>query len=87
MGQLMAALVKYADSDTTKDPVYDEEKATKGKKNGNGKGHQHNPANQRGNKCKADEFVANTNAQGRNQRRKGRQPLGRAGQVPHLRNY
>ena len=39
MGALMAALVKYADSDTTKDPVSDEEKATKGKKNGNGKGH------------------------------------------------
>ena len=32
MGTLMAALVKYADSDTTKDPVSDEEKATKGKK-------------------------------------------------------
>ena len=58
----------------TKDPVSDEEKATKGKKNGNGKGHQHNPANQGGNKRKADEFVANTNAQGRNQRCKGRQP-------------
>ena len=39
MGTLMAALVKYADSDTTKDLVSDEENATKGKKNGNGKGH------------------------------------------------
>ena len=60
MGTLMAALVKYADSDTTKDPASDEEKAKKGKKKDNGKGHQHNPVNQGGNKCKADEFVANT---------------------------
>ena len=60
----MAALVKYADSDSTKDPVSYEEKATKGKKNDNDKGHQHNPVNQGGNKRKADEFVANTNAQG-----------------------
>ena len=74
MGQLMAALVKDADSDNTKDPVSDEEKTGKGKKNGNGKGHQHNPTNQGGNKRKANEFVANTNAQGGNQRRKGRQP-------------
>ena len=61
MGTLMAALIKYADSDTTKDPVSDEEKAMKGNKKSNGKGHQHNPVNQRGNKHKADEFVANTN--------------------------
>src|SRR4051812_12183127 len=54
MGQLMAVLVKYADSDSTKDPASDEEKTGKGKKNGNGKGQQHNPANQRGNKHKAD---------------------------------
>ena len=62
----MAALVKYADSDSTKDPESDDEKAGKGKKNGNSKGSQHNPANQGGNnKCKANgslEFVANTNA-------------------------
>ena len=32
MGELMAALVKYADSDSTKDPDSDEEKAGKGKK-------------------------------------------------------
>ena len=38
MGTLMAALVKYADSDSTKDPAFDEEKTRKGKKNGNGKG-------------------------------------------------
>ena len=62
MGTLVTALVKYADSDTTKDSVSDAEKSVKGKKNGNGKGHQHNPANQGGNKRKADEFVANTNA-------------------------
>ena len=66
MGTLMAALVKYADSDTTKDPVSNEEKTGKGKKNDNGKGHQHNPTNRGGNKRKADEFVANTNVQGGN---------------------
>ena len=38
MGELMAALVKYADSDSTKDPESDEEKAGKGKKNDNAKG-------------------------------------------------
>ena len=38
MGTLMAALVKYADSDSTKDPASDDEKAGKGKQNGNGKG-------------------------------------------------
>ena len=85
MGQLMAALIKYADSGSTKDPASDEEKTGKGKKNGNAKGLQHNPANQGGNnKRKADgslEFVANTNAEGNNQRRKGRTPprFGRSG--------
>ena len=43
MGQLMAALVKYANSDSTKDPASDKEKTGKGKKNGNAKGLQHNP--------------------------------------------
>ena len=38
MGQLMAALVKYADSDSTKDPESDNEKAGKGKKSSNSKG-------------------------------------------------
>ena len=37
MGTLMAALVKYADSDSTKDPALDDERTGKGKKNGNGK--------------------------------------------------
>ena len=74
MGQLMAALVKYANSGNTKDPVSDEEKTGKGKKNGNNKGHQHNPVNQGGNKRKADEFVDNTSTQGNNQRRKGTSP-------------
>ena len=77
MGTLRAALVKYADSDSTKDPESDDEKAGKGKKNGNGKGSQHNPTNQGGNERKADgssDFVANTNAQGHNQQRKGRPP-------------
>ena len=54
MGTLMAALVKYADSDGTKDPPSDDERAGKGKKNGNGKGPQHNPTSQGGNKRKAD---------------------------------
>ena len=87
MGTLMAALVKYANSDTTKDPVSDKEKATKGKKNGNGKGHQHNPENQGGNKCKSDEFVANTNAQVNNNRARVGNPLGQTGQVPPSSNY
>lgn len=43
MGTLMAALVKYADSDSTKDPESDDDKPGKGKKNGNTKGQQHNP--------------------------------------------
>ena len=41
---LMAALVKYADSDNTKDPDSDEEKPEKGNKNGGAKGQQHNQA-------------------------------------------
>ena len=66
MSTLMAALVKYADSDNTKDPDSEEDKPEKGKKNGNAKGRQHNPAGH-GNagKRKADsslDFVANTNA-------------------------
>ena len=38
MGELMAALIKYADLDNTKDPGSNEEKTSKGEKNGNGKG-------------------------------------------------
>ena len=38
MGTLMAALVKYADSDSTKDPESDDDKTGKGKKNSNSKG-------------------------------------------------
>ena len=67
MGTLMAALVKYADSNSTKDPESDDDKAGKGKKNGNGKGPRHNPTNQGGNKRKADDsldFVANTSGAG-----------------------
>ena len=74
---LMAALVKYADSDSTKDPASDDEKTRKGKRNGNGKGQQHNPVNQSGNKRKVDgnpELVANANTQGNNQRRKDKWP-------------
>lgn len=87
MGQLMAALIKYDDSDSTKDPVSDEEKTGKGKKNVNGKDHQHNPANQGGNKRKTEEFLANINVQGNNQRSKVDNPLDRAAQVPPLSNY
>ena len=64
MWDLMVALVKYADSDSTKDPKSDEEKDGKGKKSSNMKGQQHNTASQGGNgKRKADgnlDFVANT---------------------------
>ena len=88
MGQLMVALVKYADSNSTKDPESDDEKAGKGKKSSNAKGLQPSPANQGGNnKRKADggsEFVANTNAQGNNQRRKGRPPPRSGGSGPTL---
>ena len=41
MGTLMAALVKYADSDSTKDPESDDDKTRKGKKNSSSKGQQH----------------------------------------------
>ena len=78
MSTLMAALVKYADSDNTKDPNSEENKPGKGKKNDNTKGQQHNPAGHGNNgKRKADnslDFVANTNAQDNGQRRKGKQP-------------
>jgi hypothetical protein len=82
MGELMAALVKYADSDGTKDPESDDDKPGKGKKNGSTRGQQHNPANQGGNgKRKADnslDFVANTNTQNNGQRRKGVAPRRRS---------
>ena len=78
MGTLMAALVKYADSDGTKAPESDDEKPGKEKKSSNIKGQQHNPTNQGGNgKRKADnsfDFVANTNGQNNGQRRKGKPP-------------
>ena len=78
MSTLMAALVKYADSDNTKDPDSEEDKPGKGKKNGNAKGQQHNPAGHGNNgKRKADnslDFVANTNAQDNGQRHKGKMP-------------
>ena len=87
MGTLMAALVKYADSDSTKDPASDDERTGKGKRNGNGKGPQHNPANQGGNKRKADgsmEFVANANSQGNNHRLRGDHLPEPAGQARRL---
>jgi len=78
MGELMAALVKYADSDTTKDPEFEVEQPGKVKKSGSIKGQQYSPASQGGNgKRKADghlDFVANANAQKSNQYRKGKPP-------------
>ena len=73
MGTLMAALVKYVDSDNTKDPESDEEKPEKGKKNGGAKGQHHNQGGHGNNgKRKADssDLVANTNMQ----HRKGKPP-------------
>ena len=73
----MAALVKYADSDSTKDPESDEEKAGKGKKNI--KGQQQNTAGQ-GNNGKrkhmdgGSDFVANSNVQNNDRHHKGRFP-------------
>ena len=69
MGTLMAALVKYAGSDSTKDPESDGEKTGKGKRNDSRKGQQHNPENQNSNKRKEDdnpELVADVNKQGNN---------------------
>ena len=52
-GELMADLVKYADSE--------DERSGKGKKSNGMKGQQYNSTNEGGNgKCKADDFVANT---------------------------
>ncbi len=79
MGTLMAALVKYADSDGTKDPDSEDERSGKGKKSSGLKGQQYNPASQGGyGKRKADDFVANTGARNYNQRRKG-PPVQRTG--------
>ena len=71
MGELMAALIKYVDSDNTKDPGSDDEKSNKGKRGGNGKGQQQNVtgnnSNNQGNSGKrrnpndGSDFVANTN--------------------------
>ena len=62
----MAALVKYADSDSTKDPELNDNEAGKGKKDSNSK-QQQNKLVGHGNrgKRKADgsmDFVSNTNA-------------------------
>lgn len=82
MGELMAALTKYADLDNTKDLGSDEEKAGKGKKSGTGKGQQHNTAGQNhGNNGKrkqtdgSSDFVANTSTQNNNQCRKGKSSI------------
>ena len=75
MGELMAALTKYADSDTTKDPGSDDEKSGQGKKGNNGKGQQpgaagsSNPGKPK-HPDDGSELVANTNT--RNTRAKGK---------------
>ena len=88
MSTLMAALVKYADSDSTTDPESEDDKTGKGKKNGNAKGQQHNPTGHGNNgKRKADnslDFVSNTNAQDNGQRRKGKPPQRGGGPGPNL---
>ena len=82
----MAALVKYADSDNTKDPDSEEDKPEKGKKNGGAKGQHHNQGGHGNNsKRKADnsDLVANTNMQ----RRKGKPPQHGGGMnLEHLLN-
>ena len=73
----MAALIKYVDLDSTRDPDSDEEKSGKGRKNG--KRQQQNTVGQNqgnnGNLKQADggsDFVANTNMQSNNQHRRGK---------------
>ena len=84
----MAALVKYADSDSTKDPESEDDKPGKGKKNGSAKGQQHTPTGHGNNgKRKADnslDFVATTNTQDNGQRRKGKPPQWGRGSGPNL---
>ena len=84
MGKHMGVLTRYADSHGTKDPNSDDDKSDKGNKNGGGKGQQHNASVQNGNhnnhgiggKRKhpdgRSDFVANTNAGFKNQRRNGK---------------
>nr|XP_020183499.1 uncharacterized protein LOC109769160 [Aegilops tauschii subsp. strangulata] len=77
----MATLIKYADSNTTKDHGSDDDKSNKSKKSCNGKGQQQNVAggngNNQGNGGKrrhpkgGSDLVANTNTGYKNQRRSG----------------
>ena len=73
----MAVLIKYADSDNTKDPDSDEEKSGKGKKTGKGQ-QQNTTCQSQGNNGKrkhtngGSDFVANTNAQSGDCCRKGK---------------
>ena len=74
MGELMNALTKYAESDSTKDPGADGAPKGKGKKGNDGKGHQQGSGGN-GGKCKNSEggsdLVANTNARPKYQKRAG----------------
>ncbi|XP_073360084.1 uncharacterized protein [Aegilops tauschii subsp. strangulata] len=49
MGYLMDVLTRYVESDSMKDHSSDDDKSTKGKKNGGGKGHQQNYPGHNGN--------------------------------------
>ena len=74
----MAALTKYADSDSTKDPGSDDEKSGQGKKGNNGKGQQPSVAGssnpgKRKHPDGGSELVANTNT--RSSRAKGKTPI------------
>jgi hypothetical protein len=65
MGELMNALTKYAESDSTKDPGTDEVPNGKGKKGNGGKGHQQNNVGNGGKRKNPEggsDLVANTNA-------------------------
>src|SRR4051812_9475629 len=59
MGELMNAVIKYAESDKTKDANSEEDKADQNKKNG-GKGSQSQP-NKRRHDQNTSDLVANTN--------------------------
>src|SRR3989337_748177 len=62
MGELMNALTKYAESDSTKDPGTDEAPNGKGKKGNGGKGHQQNNGGKHKNPEGGLDLVTNSNA-------------------------
>ncbi|KAI5012455.1 hypothetical protein ZWY2020_024721 [Hordeum vulgare] len=94
MGELLDTLTRYAVSDGTKDAGSDDEKASEVKRGDGAKGHfeTHGCNNNQGGQGKrrqqdgASDFVANTNARPRNQRRNmgkgGFQDRGFSGRKP-----